>query len=165
MAIVWEWMLCAVNTLFLIVSLALALAGAHIAGGVYYWWSSRQALSRSLAEVLESRLGMSYEIRSASLSMETDMNGSWWLRLSSASVVNRLQSGNSGFARADAADLAESMRAFEETASSSGSLQGAELYKAEFPLGNGTICEALPCNVEILASPIGDSAFVRISKN
>lgn len=148
----------------LFVSLALALAGVLIATGIYYWWGGRHALDQSLASVLESRLSMSYEIRRARLSVETDMNGDWWLRSNGVALINRLQSSDSGFSMADEADLAESRRAIEEALKPEISLQNHELFKAEFSLGQGTICETLPCNVEILASPKGDDVFVRISK-
>jgi len=83
--------------------------------------------------------GIKYEIVDERLeSHETDLGGSWCVSLFGDRVEMAGMLSAAGFQEA--------------------------IFRAELPLGEGTICESLACNIEVVFSDRDKRAYVSISK-
>jgi hypothetical protein len=126
---------------------------------------SPDALNRSVDE-LTSQLNLTYRIEKEILdSMSTDQSGLWWIVLDSPLTSRGGTFERAWIGRADAADTTYYTQMFQEELAPSIPLEGYQLFRGEIPLGVGSICEELACDIAILAQTDGPNALVLISKN
>ena len=93
---------------------------------------------------------------------DIDTNGCWTLR----GDTNFVKSNNflKMFNLSDEDDLFYYKKMFRSYLDINFSLKKYDLYRAEFALGKGSICEEYPCNIDILVNKENNLFFVSISK-
>lgn len=129
----------------------------------FYNRTGQQKLNYSLNYLLEQTLNFRYVPKNESLSnFETDLSGYWWVLLDEV-ATNKITS-DTRFALADEADLIAYKKIFQKKLSLVGELEGFYLYRGEITMGENSICEETPCNVEIFMKPDQKNLYVGISK-
>lgn len=146
----------------------LALIAAAVVAAVIVWLTAstaRDQLARSLAVVVTEKLGSTYSIKSQKLADgETDLGGEWWLQVDSgrAALLDRMS--KAGFGEADDSDDAYYKSAVQEAFGPGLKLADYRVLRAEMALGDGTICQSLPCNVAAVVRESDGTLFLSISK-
>lgn len=143
----------------------MAALAVLVALGAYAWVSYRQAaqLKQTIQVVVGERLGLSHTIeQQLVVDAGTDVDALWRVGLDDPLNREELLHIAPAFAVADAADQRffseEFSRLFART------FDAYVLYAGEMPLGSGTICPELPCNIQLLIRPGDRELFVRVSK-
>jgi hypothetical protein len=154
-----------VNNRVVTAGVLIATFAVVVASGVVRRMSP-DALNRSVDSLLTTRLNLTYRIEKQVLEpMETDQQGLWWIVMDGPSTSRVDIFHRAGIEPADAADTAYYTQMFQEQLAPSISLEGYQLFRGEMPLGAGSICEELECDIAILAQANGPNALVLISKN
>ena len=148
-----------------IAAAAVLVCCALLVSWMAYRRSSESALNRSLEVLLVERLKVSYRIERSALSpYEIDASGLWWIVLSEPSKQDALSQWSSTLGLADEMDLAYYRTVFADGLSLPMPLDNFKLLRGETALGAGSICERLPCNIDVLVQPGTSDMFVMISK-
>lgn len=130
---------------------------------IFYNRIGHQKLSYSLNYLLKQTLDFGYLPKNENLSnFETDLSGYWWVLLDEVSS-NKIIS-DSRFGLADEAELTNYKKLFQERLPLVGELEGYDLYRGEITMGKDSICEDMPCNVEIFMKPGEKNLYIGISK-
>jgi hypothetical protein len=125
----------------------------------------RRQLDRSIAVLMTDQLQTDFSISRSKLEAhEVDLGGLWWVRVdqSTAPLIERLT--KAGFTEADDSDSSYYKRTMLAAFGPGLDLSPYRVFRAESALGKGTICETLPCNLDVVVDAQGRSAFVAISK-
>jgi len=145
------------GSLFALIGLTVVTAPACGASG-------RAQLEKS-AQVLMQQWGIKYEIVDERLeSHETDLGGSWCVSLFGDRVEMAGMLSAAGFQEAIGSDGPYYQGLMKETFKPTDDLSTYRVFRAELPLGEGTICESLACTIEVVFSDRDKRAYVSISK-
>jgi hypothetical protein len=148
-----------------IAAAAFLVCCALLVSWMAYRRSSESALNHSLEVLLVERLKVSYRIERSALSpYETDASGLWWIVLSEPSKQDDLSQWNPILGLADEMDQAYYRTVFADGLSLPMPLDNFKLLRGETALGAGSICEQLPCDIDVLVQPGTSDMFVMISK-
>lgn len=149
----------------LIAGAAVVACALLVSWGLVHHRSDDTALTHSLEVLLASHLMITYRIQSSVLNSEdTDQVGQWWIVLSKPPTQESISQWSSMLMRADEADISYYRQQISESLSPSIPLNNFKLLKGEIALGPGSICEQLPCNIEVLLTDESAHLFVTISK-
>ena len=122
--------------------------------------SSRALLDNSLNAVGKN-LGITYEVKKKTTGDSfTDLSGIWAIQ--SNGDLAEVIATRSLFAKADIADLEYFKQQVVGAIGSGEALDGYMLYRAELPLGDGTICSTLPCENYVLVKARSSLAYIGI---
>ncbi|MBA8889706.1 hypothetical protein FHW12_003953 [Dokdonella fugitiva] len=140
------------------------VAMALFSVGAFIWFERSQENSyRKTLDALEASIDYTFEVRDTwKIGSYVDRSAIWGVT-GGGRLLSKI-SGRRNFSTADEHDL----KFFEQLiASAKGtdiSLSGYTLYRAEVPLGPGTICAALSCSIYIAVRPDRDMGYVGILK-
>src|SRR5262245_27412758 len=140
----------------LCVSLAVAL--------FYGCRSTTANLEKSLHVVMVDRLHCQYSKIAQHLIESTDSSGVWRLQVNDGPVNLESKLKSAGLRQADHSDEMYYKAMMRQTFNSNEDLSEFRVYRGELPLGPGSICESLSCNIEVLVSDTSRHVYVAVSK-
>jgi hypothetical protein len=145
---------------------ALSVIAAFPIGFAGYVWALHWfGLSRSLDELLLSRLGVSYEVERAELAWfgHSQPHGTWQIRVDgdSASVSEAL--ARAGFGAGDRTDLISFEQRVTRDLELGGELDGYRLYQAALGLSSLLCDDQSRCDVAVLVKDGEPDVYVAIS--
>jgi hypothetical protein len=95
---------------------------------------------------------------------ERDATGTWIVDIGSSSEELVMKLDALHFERAAMTDQQELRRYAEESLNSPGMLREHIFFRGEMALGHGTICESLPCNIDVGVISGVEKVVITISK-
>ena len=149
------------RALLSVVALGVGLVGSAQVGCSH---SQHDRLERSIEVLISGKLGADYKLADEQLTAaEVDASGWWRIELgaSEADLTRRLAS--IGFEEASDSEQKYYRHLVPRNLSTNG-IGEYKVFRAELVLGGGTICERLPCNVDLVVSADSRQVFVSISK-
>jgi len=132
--------------------------------GALFCWREEQSLDRSLSVLVEKLWGVrvSTESRVTAWSL-FESEGNWQLNWEGPAGVSQTRFLVDGMAVADDSDHEYYRRRMTSVLLLRSPLESYVLFRGEFPLGDGTVCPVLACNIEVFVKEGDPMMIVRIS--